>query len=84
MLERERIVEIVVAVAAVLTMIAAMLWIGATYGDENGLTGEGTDMLVWTIVGFIFLLTVIGVGLAYALNPPEESTADDADADAAT
>ncbi len=83
MLERERLIEIVVAVAAVALMLGAMVWIGTTHGGEGGaLTDEGGEMLVGAIVGFILLLTLVGIGLAFALNDPPE--ADDADARSAT
>lgn len=72
-LERERIIEIVVAVAAVLLMLGVMMGVGLTYGDDDGgLSAEGGEMLVGAVVGFILLLTLVGVGLAYALNDPED------------
>ncbi len=78
MLERDRIVEIVAAVGAVGAMIAAMYWIGTTYGNGGGLGADGGQLLVGAIVGFVLLLTAIGIGLAYALNDPEDGL-DDAD-----
>ncbi|MFC4439774.1 MULTISPECIES: DUF7472 family protein [Natrialbaceae] len=73
MLERERLIEIVVAVTAVLLMLASMIAIGSEYGGADGtLPPEGGEMLVGVIVGFIFLLTAAGIGLAYALNDPED------------
>jgi len=84
MLERERIIEIVVAVAAVLVMIGAMLWIGTTYGSDNGvLTTDGAELLVGVIVGFIFLLLAVGLGLAFVMNEPGEGLEDDTDAQSA-
>ncbi|GAB3041877.1 DUF7472 family protein [Natronobiforma cellulositropha] len=85
MLERERIIEIVAAVCAVLIMLAAMYWIGVTYSDANAsvLDAEGGEMLVGAIVGFIFLMTAMGVGLAYTLNDPEDGLeTDEAETDA--
>ncbi|ARS89607.1 DUF7472 family protein [Natrarchaeobaculum aegyptiacum] len=80
MLERERIIEIVVAVAAVFVMIGAMLWIGTTYGGDNGvLTTDGAEVLVGAMVGFIVLLLGVGLVLAYVMNEPEGFD-DDADA----
>jgi hypothetical protein len=82
MLERERIIEIVVAVSAVFLMLGAMVFIGTEYGGVDGtLSPEGGEMLVGVIIGFIFLLTAVGIGLAYALNDPEDGLEDD-DADA--
>ena len=80
MLERERIIEIVVAVGAVLVMLGVMVMIGSEYGTEDStLSMDGGEMLVIAIVGFIFLLTIVGVGLAFLLNDPETSDEDDAD-----
>ena len=74
MLERERIIEIVVAVSAVLLMLGVMIGIGVNYGGEDSvLTPEGGELLVGAIVGFILLLTLLGVGLAFALNEPENA-----------
>lgn len=73
MLERERIIEIVVAVAAVFLMLGSMVAIGSQYGSANStLSSQGGQMLVGVIIGFIFLLTAIGIGLAYALNDSED------------
>ncbi|MFU8866902.1 hypothetical protein, partial [Natronococcus sp.] len=71
MLERERIIEIVVAVSAVFLMLGSMIYIGTMYGGaDSALSAEGGEMLVGIIVGFIFLLTAVGIGLAYLLNDP--------------
>ncbi|WP_254532098.1 DUF7472 family protein [Natrinema gelatinilyticum] len=72
MLDREQIIEIVVSVGAVLLMLAAMVYVGSTYGIDSTLSSEGGWMLVWVIAGFILLLTAVGIGLAYALNEPED------------
>ncbi|WP_306054518.1 DUF7472 family protein [Natronococcus wangiae] len=78
MLERERIIEIVVAVTAVFLMLGAMITVGSTYGGADGtLSPEGGEMLVGAIVGFIFLLTAAGIGLAYLLNDPEDGLEDE-------
>ncbi len=72
MLERDRIIEIVVAVSAVFLMLGVMIVIGINYGGEDSaLSPEGGELLVGAIVGFIALLTIVGVGLAFALNEPE-------------
>ncbi|ELY55771.1 DUF7472 family protein [Natronolimnohabitans innermongolicus] len=74
MLERERIIEIVVSVTAVFIMLGVMWSIGTEYaGDDSILTPEGGELLVGAIVGFIFLLLVIGVALAFLLNDPENN-----------
>ena len=72
MLERDRIVEIVAAVGAVGAMIATMYWIGTTHGNGGNLGADGGQLLVGAIVGFVLLLTAVGLALAYALNDPEE------------
>ncbi|WP_254521600.1 DUF7472 family protein [Natrinema caseinilyticum] len=72
MLDREQIIEIVVSVGAVLFMLAAMVYVGSTYGIDSTLSPEGGWMLVWVIAGFILLLTAVGIGLAYMLNEPED------------
>ncbi|WP_394740942.1 DUF7472 family protein [Natronococcus roseus] len=81
MLERERIIEIVVAVTSVFLMLGAMVAIGGEYGGaDSALSPEGGEMLVGVIIGFIFLLTAVGIGLAYLLNDPADDLDDDADA----
>jgi len=82
MLERERIIEIVVAVAVVIAMLGAMIAIGSTYGgDDSVLSPDGAELLVGAIIGFIFLLLGVGLALAFVLNEPGEGLEDD-DADA--
>ncbi|TYL39549.1 hypothetical protein CV102_04440 [Natronococcus pandeyae] len=73
MLERERLIEIAVAVTSVLLMLGTMIVIGSEYRTADGtLSPEGGEMLVGVIIGFIFLLTAVGIGLAYLLNDPED------------
>ncbi|NGM68617.1 hypothetical protein G6M89_06270 [Natronolimnobius sp. AArcel1] len=80
MLDREQLIEIVVSVGAVLGMLGTMIWIGTTYGDESGvLQPEGGELLVYTIIGFIILMTVIGILLAFVLNDPSNEIEDDSD-----
>ncbi|WP_226482061.1 DUF7472 family protein [Natrinema amylolyticum] len=82
MVEREQVIEIVAAVGAVAMMLAAMVAIGSSYGAENStLSPEGGQMLVGVIVGFILLMVVVGIGLAYTLNESEDDleTNDDDD-----
>lgn len=85
MLERERIIEIVVAVAAVLVMIGVMMSIGADYtqveGGEEVLTEDGGELFVGAVIGFILLMTVVGVVLAFALNDPEDGLEDASESD---
>ncbi len=82
MLDREQFIEIGVSIAAVALMVAAMLGVASTYGTgDSTLSVEGGWMLVWVIVGFIVLLTAIGIGLAYMLNDPDDGleASDDSD-----
>ena len=82
MLERERLIEIAVAIPVIFLMIGALLMIASTYGaNDNTLSPDGGEMIVGAIIGFILLLTAIGVGLAYALNEPGAGIEDE-DADA--
>ncbi|WP_254762534.1 DUF7472 family protein [Natrinema marinum] len=85
MLDREQVIEIGVSIAAVVLMLAGMLGVASTYGNGNGtLSTEGGWMLVWVIVGFIVVLTAVGIGLAFLLNDPEDDleTNDDDETDA--
>lgn len=86
MLEREQLIEIVVAVGAVFLMLGAMIAVGSSYGAENStLSPEGGQMLVAVIGVFILLMTGVGILLAYLINDPEnglEANDDDDDADA--
>lgn len=83
MLEREQLIEIGVAVGSVLLMLGVMVWIGLAYSGENGLSEEGGHMLIGAIVGFILLLTAVGIGLAIVLNEPEDGLeGDDAETEA--
>ncbi|GAB3666928.1 DUF7472 family protein [Halopiger thermotolerans] len=81
--EREQLIEIVTAVSAVLLMLGAMVFIGIAYGGESGvLRPSGAHLLVGVIVGFIVLMTAVGVGLAYVLNDPEDGLENDDEVDA--
>ncbi len=75
MVEREQIIEIVVAVTAVFLMIGTMVGIGVNYGGEGGTLSEaGGEMLVGAIVGFVVLMTLVGIALAFALNDPDDGS----------
>ena len=78
MLGREQLIEIVVAVAAVALMIGALIAVGTSFGTDGNLSAEGGTALVGVITGFVFLMTAVGVALAYALNDPADADADDA------
>lgn len=61
--ERETIVEVVVSVLAVAAFIAAVVFVGMTYGD-GGLTEQGALALVGLVVAFILLMTAAGYWLS--------------------
>lgn len=75
MLERERLIEILVAVGAVGSMIAALYVVGTNYSEtvngQHDLTATGGELAVFAIVGFILLLAVVGVVLMYSVTLPE-------------
>lgn len=82
MLEREQLIEIAVAVTAVFVMLGSMIWIGTTYGGNSGvLEPDGAQLLIYAIVGFIFLMTGVGITLAYVLNDPEDGLENDTEDD---
>ncbi|WP_254766139.1 DUF7472 family protein [Salinilacihabitans rarus] len=78
MLDREQLIEIGVAVSAVLVMIGAMVAIGTTYSTDGGLSEQGGTVLVGVIAGFILLMTGVGFALAYVLNEPEDAERENA------
>lgn len=61
--ERETLIEIVVSGLAVGGFIAAVAFVGVTYGD-GGLSQQGALVLVALIVGFILAMTVAGYWLS--------------------
>jgi uncharacterized oligopeptide transporter (OPT) family protein len=61
-LERETLVEIGVSVVAVVLFVAAVAYVGATYGGSN-LSHQGATLLVGAVVGFVLLMTLVGVAL---------------------
>lgn len=83
-LGRDQLIEIAVASSTVFLMIGMIYWVGNSYSVENGISAEGGQVLVGVIVGFILLLTAIGIGLAYALNDPEDGLEDESDTEAET
>lgn len=68
--DRETVVEIVVSVGAVGLFVAAILAIGEIY-NQGGLSTDGGMALVGAIAAFVVLMTLVGVGLAYYLNPED-------------
>lgn len=78
-LERERILEILVAVPGVLAFIGVLVYLGSEFNDES-LSQEGGLMLVAAIAGFVLVMSIVGIGLAYLKNPASEDESADADA----
>lgn len=62
-MDRDAVVEAVVAFVGVGTLAAIVIWIGATYTDGS-LTDEGGIALVAAIAFFIVFMSAIGVGLS--------------------
>lgn len=62
-MDRDAVVEAVVAFVGVATLTALILGIGSVYND-SGLSGDGGIALVGAIAFFIVLMSVIGVLLA--------------------
>jgi len=63
-LDREQKIDIVVSIGALALMIGAMMAIGATYSTNGGLSTQGGQMLVGTIIAFILSMAVVGYVLA--------------------
>lgn len=61
-LERETLVEIGVSVVAVVLFVAAVAYIGAAYGGKD-LTDQGATLIVAAVVGFVLLMTAVGIVL---------------------
>ncbi|WP_255198305.1 DUF7472 family protein [Halorarius litoreus] len=61
-LERETLVEIGVSVVAVVLFVLAVAYVGATYGG-NDLSNQGATLLVGAVVGFVLLMTAVGIAL---------------------
>ncbi|WP_254858227.1 DUF7472 family protein [Natronomonas gomsonensis] len=62
-MDRDAVVEAIVAFVGVATLVAIILYIGNTYND-GGLSGDGGVALVGAIAFFIVFMSVIGVGLS--------------------
>ncbi|MFP8957822.1 hypothetical protein ACLI4Y_13940 [Natrialbaceae archaeon A-CW3] len=72
MLERERLIEIAIAIPVVALMIGAMMTIGERYATNGDLTAEGGQALVGAVIGFVVLMFLVGIVLAYLTNGPED------------
>ncbi|SFS33690.1 DUF7472 family protein [Halostagnicola kamekurae] len=77
MIERDSLIEAAAAVLSVLLMVSTMMYIGTTHSGSGGqMSAVGGQMLVAAIVGFVVVLTGVGVVLAYTLNDPEDGLED--------
>ena len=77
-IERERVIEIVASVIAVLLMIGIMILIGRQYTQNGEFGGSGGLMLVVAIILFVLLMAVIGYVLAFVITDADETHAADA------
>ncbi|MFC7232433.1 hypothetical protein ACFQMM_15470 [Saliphagus sp. GCM10025308] len=75
MLERERLIEIGIAIPMVAIMIGAMMVVGENYKTNGTLTPEGGQLLVGTIIGFVVLMLAVGIALAYVTNDSTDASA---------
>lgn len=73
-IERGRLIEIVVSVSAVSLFVVILIGIGMQY-NAGEMSPEGGIVLVGAIVAFILMMAVIGIGLAYVLNPTDQEEA---------
>lgn len=84
MIERERLIEIVVAVGAVLSMFATLYLVGSNYSEtvdgQQDLTATGGELVVYAIAGFVLLLAVLGVVLMYTVTEAEAGNGDSSNA----
>ncbi|MFQ3318793.1 MAG: hypothetical protein ACI8UR_000604 [Natronomonas sp.] len=62
-MDRDAVVEAVVAFVGVATLAAIIIGVGVAYND-SGLSADGGLALVGAIAFFIVLMTAVGVGLS--------------------
>ncbi len=62
-MDREAVVEAIVAFVGVATLVAIIIWISTTYTD-GALTETGGLMMVGAIAFFIVLMSILGLGLS--------------------
>ena len=82
-LERERILEIAVAVPGVLLFIGVIVYVGMEYNDGT-LSSDGALALVGVIAAFIVVMSIVGIGLAYLKNPANGEHASESDSERET
>lgn len=62
-MDRDAVVEVIIALFGVAVLAASIVYIGSTYGNGN-ITPEGGIMLVGAVAFFIVLMSIIGVFLS--------------------
>lgn len=62
-MDRDTVVEVIIALFGVAVLAGSIIYIGGTYGNGN-ITSEGGIMLVGAIAFFIVLMSIIGVFLS--------------------
>ena len=72
-IEREQKIEIGVSIGGLAVVIGAMMAVGASYSADGGLTAQGGQLLIGTIVGFILLMAVTGYLLATKVTADEDN-----------
>lgn len=60
-IERETVLEAAAAIVPALLAVVALYVVGATFSGEEGLSPAGGQAIVAVIVGFLLLLTAVGV-----------------------
>jgi len=63
-LDREQKIDIAVSIGALALMVGAMMAIGAAYSTNGGLSAQGGQLLVGTLVAFIIMMAIVGYVLA--------------------
>jgi len=59
--ERDTVIEAVMAVVPGLLAVVALYFVGGAYVDGSGLSPQGGTAVVGIIVGFVLALTAIGL-----------------------
>lgn len=64
-MDRDAVVEAVVAFVGVATLVSIIIFIGTTYAQSNaGLSEEGGLALVGAIAFFVVFMSALGIGLS--------------------
>ena len=60
-IERDTVIEAVMAVVPGLLTVVALYVLGGAYVDDGGLSSEGGTVVVGVVVAFVLALTAIGL-----------------------